>query len=351
MSASSPESVDAVRRTNNFDALRLLAAFAVVVGHASVLRGFPDDAPALFGIHVHVLGVAVFFAISGWLITGSWQRTRSVPQFVVSRALRLLPLLWVVVLACVLVLGPLATTLPLGTYATSGETVRYLRNLVMLPADGLPGVFTDVPYPGVVNGSLWTLRAEAICYAVVLLTGLLRGRAQTAGLVVFAVVAVVISEAGDVTVAGSDLSAAAGAWVYFAAGALARLHLPRRALRLDAAVVALACWSLVAALAGEDWSERCSWLVLPYVILTVGLRGWPVARRAARFGDLSYGLYLFAFPVQQVLLSVLPPQSEAVDVVLVTAISLLMACASWRVIEKPALDSRRRMRWFRPAEV
>jgi peptidoglycan/LPS O-acetylase OafA/YrhL len=252
------------------------------------------------------------------------------------------------VLLSVLVLGPLTTVLPLGEYAADGETWRYLRNLVMLPADGLAGVFGDVPYPGVVNGSLWTLRAEVICYAVVLLTGLLRGRWQTAGLVLFAVVSVPLSE-GDVLLLGSSLSAAAGTWVYFAVAGLARLHLPRRALRLDVAAGALLLWAVVAATGGETWSIRASWLVLPYVVLTVGLRGWPVVRRTARFGDLSYGLYLFAFPVQQVLLLASPEHPLVVDLVVVTGISLLLAYASWHLVERPALDLRRLVRRPAPA--
>jgi peptidoglycan/LPS O-acetylase OafA/YrhL len=351
VSSASPASVTlgAERRTNNFDALRLLAAFAVVVGHAAVLRGAPEQAPAFLGIHVHVLGVAVFFVISGWLITGSWERSRSVPQFVVSRALRILPLLWVVVLLSVTVLGPLMTDLPLGEYARSTETWRYLRNLVMLPADGLPGVFTDVPYPGVVNGSVWTLRAEVICYALVLGAGLLavalRGRWQTAALVAFGAGSVVLVEHGDVRLLGSSLTAAAGTWIYFAVAALLRLHLPRRALRGDVAVGALALWGL-ASLAGEAWAVRASWLALSYVVLVVGLRGWPVARDAARFGDLSYGLYLFAFPVQQVVLDLAPAHPAWVDVDVVTGASLALAYCSWHLVERPALDLRTRLPWF-----
>lgn len=356
MSSASPASVvlGTERRTNNFDALRLLAAFAVVAGHAAVLRGAPEHAPAVFGIHVHVLGVAVFFAISGWLITGSWERSRSVPQFVVSRALRILPLLWVVVGLSVAVLGPLLTDLPAGEYLRSGQTWAYLRNLVLLPADGLPGVFADVPYPGVVNGSVWTLRAEVVCYAVVLAAGLvavaLRGRWQTVLLAALGTGSVALVEHGEVRLLGSSLTAAAGTWIYFSVAALVRLHLPRRALRADAAVVALAAWGL-ASLAGEAWAVRASWLALPYVVLVVGLRGWPVARDAARFGDLSYGLYLFAFPVQQVVLELAPAHPAWVDVAVVTTVCLALAYGSWHLVERPALDLRTRLPWFsRPQE-
>lgn len=347
MSSASPASVvlDDVRRTNTFDALRLIAALAVVVGHAHILGGYPGEIPALFGIPVHVLGVAVFFVISGWLITGSWERSRSVPEYVTSRALRIAPLLWAVVLLSTFVLGPVMTTLPTGEYLAHPETWHYLRNLVLLPADGLPGVFAEVPYPGVVNGSVWTLRAEVICYGVVLALGLLPRRVQTPGYLAFGVLSLGLVEVGTVTVAGSSLSAAAGTWVFFAAAALARLHLPRRALRLDVAAAVALSWGLVAVTAGPQWSERVAWVALPYVVLAVGTASVPVLRRAARFGDLSYGMYLFAFPVQQVLVQQLPPLPFVVDAALVALVCAPLAALSWHLLEKPALDLRRRLPW------
>lgn len=349
MTSVAPGTVDLgeVRRSNNFDALRLLAALAVVVGHASVLRGEPDAVPALFGIHVHHLGVGVFFVISGWLISGSWERTRSLPQFVTSRVLRIVPLLWVVVLLSAFVLGPLVTTLGTADYLTDPQTLRYLRNLVLLPADAPAGVFTDVPYPGVVNGSVWTLRAEVVCYAAVALLGLLPRRLQTAGFVALGVVSVALAVLGGLTVLGASLSAAAEVWALFAVGALARLHVPRSAFRVDVALGVVALWWLVSAWGGTEVSQYASWVLLPYLVLSVGLAGWPVLRRAARFGDLSYGLYLFAFPVQQLLLHLWRSPSTVVDVLVVTTTCLLLALASWHLVERPALDLRHRLPWFR----
>ncbi len=347
MSSASPSAVDVdlVRRTNNFDALRLLAALGVVVGHGHILVGAPGPVPSVLGLASHYFGVSVFFAISGWLITGSWERSRSVPLYVVSRALRILPLLWLVVLVSVLVLGPVMTTLPLGRYLASGQTWRYLVNLVLLPADGLPGVFDAVPYAGVVNGSVWTLRAEVICYGVVLALGLSRRRAlQTVGFAAFALVAVVLVEIGDVRVVGSSLSGAGTTWVYFAVAALMRLHLPRRWLRLDVAAGVVVAWAAVGAVGGGPASGRFSWVALPYVVLAVGLASWPGVRRAARFGDLSYGMYLWAFPVQQVLVSSFGPMPFVVDVLAVAAVCAALSYGTWHLLENPAIHLR--ARWF-----
>ena len=340
-------SLEVVRRNNNFDGLRLSAAVAVIVGHAYVLTGRPGDVPQLFGLSPQYVGVCVFFAISGWLIAGSWERSRSVAQFVSSRALRILPLLFLVVLLSVFVMGPLVTTLSTEEYFASSQTWRYLVNLVLLQAHGLPGVFAAVPYPGVVNGSVWTLRAEVICYAAALGFGLLPRAAQTAGFVVFGIAAVGLAESGDVTIGASSVSAAAGAWIFFVVAALVRLHVPRRALRLDVAAGVVLAWAAVAGLGGAVWSVRALWLALPYVVVTVGLASWPLVRHAARWGDLSYGMYLWAFPVTQLVVQYAPPLPLAVVVAAIVMSCVVLSAASWHLLEKPAMNLRERMPWFR----
>lgn len=339
-------SLDVVRRSNNFDGLRLAAAVAVIVGHAYVLTGRPGDVPQPLALSPHYLGVSVFFAISGWLIAGSWERSRSVAQFVSSRALRILPLLFLVTLVSVFAMGPLVTTLSTSAYFASSQTWRYLVNLMLLPADGLPGVFAGVPYAGVVNGSVWTLRAEVICYVVVLGFGLLPRAARTAGYLMFGAIAFGLVELGDVRVAGSSLSAAAGAWLYFIVAAFARLHVPRRALRLDIAGAVALAWGAVALLGGVVWSERASWLALPYVVLSVGLASWPIVRHAARWGDLSYGMYLWAFPVQQLIIMYAGPLPLALDVAAVVLVCGFLSAATWHLLEHPAMQARERLPWF-----
>ena len=134
--------------------------------------------------------------------------------------------------------------------------------------------------------------------------------------------------------------------MYFAVAALMRLHLPRRWLRLDAAAAVVVAWVAVYALGGGPASGRFSWVALPYVVLAVGLASWPGVRRAARFGDLSYGAYLWAFPVQQLLVPWLGPVPFVVDVLAVAAICAALSLATWHLLEHPAL--RLRARWFTP---
>ncbi len=147
-------------RTGLFDWLRLGGAFAVLVGHSYVLTGNPP----LLGIGWHAYGVMLFFAISGYLITGSWQADPDPLRYAVKRARRIMPGLIVVVLATALVLGPLLSVDPAAYWAGAWRYVW--RNVLLLPLHVLPGVFTANPYPVAVNGSLWTLPVEVFMYAM-----------------------------------------------------------------------------------------------------------------------------------------------------------------------------------------
>ena len=138
--------------------------------------------PIVFGIPLTQLAVGVFFVISGYLISGSWERRPQLPRYLTNRVLRIIPGLFLVVVVSAFVLGPLVTTLAAGDYFTDGGTYSYLRNAVLIPNYALPGVFAGNPFPGAVNGSLWTLPAEFACYLVVPVHRLAAEAASGAGL-------------------------------------------------------------------------------------------------------------------------------------------------------------------------
>ncbi len=164
-------------RGNNFDTMRLLAALGVIVAHSMPLTYGPDiygpHCPdALFNfshqrITIGGVSVAVFFIISGYLITASYLRTGDARRFMRARVLRLMPALLVVLSLLAFGLGPLLTTLPLAAYFHSWLPYRAAIGM----SDHLPGVFTANPNSSGIDGSLWTLRFEALCYIAVLCLG------------------------------------------------------------------------------------------------------------------------------------------------------------------------------------
>ncbi len=327
-------------RVNSFDALRLAGSLLVLAGHAWLLVGQAESRPHLLGLEVHVVGVAIFFVISGYLIWGSWQRTRSVVDYFTARMLRILPALAVVVLLTVFVLGPLVSGLGAGAYFADAGSWDYLRNLYLFdPQYDLPGVFAGNPASAAVNGSLWTLRAEFLCYLAVPFIALLPRLAQSIALAVVALVAVVVATGSAVSIGDSNLNAVAYLWAFFVLGALAKQLRVERWLRLWPAAVVLAVW-IVAAIMLPQQAELIAWLPLTYIVLAVGLASIPVVRRAARFGDLSYGMYLVAFPIQQLLVQFAPGLGIWSNIGLVALLSAAFAWASWRFIEAPAIAAR-----------
>lgn len=333
-------------RSNNLDALRLVGALAVIFGHAYHIVGRPFENPIVAGYPVQTLGVVIFFSISGYLITASWSRTKNPISYLAARSLRIFPALVVVVLVCMLVVGPLVTTLTTSAYFDHPTTWSYLSNIILRPQYELPGVWATQPYPNAVNGSLWTLPAEFFCYLLVPLVFLAPRRlripvvlALLAGSVWYSMTPPLES----MVVWHSRISDNALMWAFFAAGALLRL-LAERGLRFraDVAVGLLATHMVIAATLPQH-TTKVAWLFLPYVVLTVGLASTPYVRRASRFGDLSYGLYLWAFPVQQLVIDLWGVRRMSVNLLVVTAITALLALASWHAVEHPSLRLKDRI--------
>ena len=163
-------------RSNNLNLLRLVAAYAVLISHAwPIVHGPGTEEPlkAATGYTLGTIAVMVFFGLSGFLITASWQRSPAPWRFLARRAQRLLPGLWVVLLLSAAVMGPLVGTMPLSDYLSDPGFWKFLlRNALVLPIEPeLPGVFVDNPYPAAA-GSIWTLHYEALCYAGVMAAGL-----------------------------------------------------------------------------------------------------------------------------------------------------------------------------------
>lgn len=334
------------KRVNNFDGLRLLAASAVLVGHAVPLTG-RGDPPTIAGVPFFDLAVYAFFSMSGFLIATSWVDRPQAWSFFRRRTLRIFPALIAVVVLCVFALGPAFTTLRTSEYFASADTWTYLSNVTLMASYDLPGVFEDNPI-GVVNGSLWTLGPEFICYLLVLAVGLGAGRWAHASASRFRLVSYLVlgSSLGSTALLfptlGKGIVSAALAMVYFfAAAALAEIAHGRGRLPLwplpGLFIVWAASWYLV-----PGSFVALGWLVFPYVLIAIGQVSLPLFRRAARFGDASYGIYLWAFPVQQAVWLILPNVPLAINISIVAVTAALFGYASWHLIEKRALAFARR---------
>lgn len=332
----------------SFDAIRLAAAFLVLVSHSvPIATGHGEgewlhrwsNGEVTFGL----LAVGVFFALSGFLVTLSFQRSRGVRDFAVKRALRILPAYWVVVLLSALVLGPALTVFPLKDYFAHGDFWKYLRALYFTIKHGLPGVFEGNAYPRAVNGSLWTLEYEVKAYFALGLLGVLGflrpGRMAGVALLVIAVSA-------GFTLSGivkHDLKL----YSYFAAGAAFALWMNK--IPFDGRLAAAAALALAAAVPAGLYSIVFP-LTAPYLVLYLGLTPCVPLSRALRSGDYSYGVYLYAFPVQQIVAQFAPALPWWGNAALAAPVTLCCAIASWHLVERPALRQKGRFLSARSAQ-
>jgi len=358
------------RGANNFDLLRLLAAVLVVFSHSIQLTQSVGTPPELLHEPVGEPGVVAFFAISGFLVARSWAYDPSPLSFAVKRALRLLPALILSVLVTALVLGPLVTTLSTGAYLGDPATKAFvLDNATFQTNVELPGVFAETPLPVVVNGPLWTLPLELKAYCLVLVLGLLGvlGRRRLL-MPLIAILLVLLSvdalrdaiPFGDRAVATlaniqapREVLVATRAGVYqayprllaaFAIGASLFALARWVPLRWSVAGALLASWAVAIGLGGASVVPAATAALLPYLVLLLAYRATWLPRLPARMGDYSYGLYIFAFPIQQTVMLWLAPSSAWVAFAVATPIALALAVASWHFVEAPALSLKQ---WIR----
>ena len=339
------------RGHNNFDLIRLIAALIVLWSHDCALLG-GDDPLALLLLNYSSgggFGVTLFFVISGFLVTRSAAR-RDPWSYLRARALRLLPALAVVVLASVLLLGPLTTTLPLGAYFTAPATWAYLGNILLLggPVFVLPGVFGGAS----VNGSLWTLPLEAGFYLLLVPLGGLGGLARGVILAVLAAFALALAVAtgwggygwgalGPVVWAGICAYPTLLYGLAFFSGAALWAWRDRVPLSGPLALVCLlALWGA----AGGGAAPVVYALCLPYLVIYAALAHPVRFDLTGRIGDLSYGTYLLAFPIQQSLIHAIGPGALTPMILHLTVTPLALAGAAllWRRVERPCLARKDR---------
>ncbi|MET0284141.1 MAG: acyltransferase [Polyangiales bacterium] len=328
-----------VERDNNFDSLRLLAALSVLWSHTVPLTQGSERNELMFRwsggqTTTGTVAVFVFFSISGYLITRSFERASSPWSYVRARVLRIMPGLLAVLFACALVLGPLETTLPLRSYITSSEPYRYLLvqgSFYSGWLNELPGVWSDNPTLGI-NGSIWTLKYEVELYGLVLLLGLLGALRREVVLALYVLVlASLVLHPGAPGTADKlpDPNAHLDVGAAFLAGAA--LYLWRVPMR---AGVALACALATAWLCHAGYMLIAQRTVLPYLVLYLCL-GVPALPRPR--SDISYGLYLWGYPLSQLIVAHHPGLRWWALAMIVTPLALLAGWLSWQCIEKPAL--------------
>jgi len=333
-SASAPAASD-VPRDNNFDSIRAIAATAVLVSHAF---------PVSYGDNLHEplyvltrgqaslgsMAVAVFFAISGFLISRSFltggRGRENYYRFIKARALRILPALLITLLILSLLVGPMISDRGIYSYFTDRQILKFIfLNASFLGFnDRLPGVFESNPFSGAVDGSLWTLRHEVRCYALVFVlgvAGMLRPRVLIGLLII-----------GLYLMMRSDHEK----WFFyecFVSGAL--LYVMKAPLKSE---YALCCLSGLALSALFNMPNVGMAFCGAYLVIWLAVNRSVRLPKLGKYGDFSYGIYIFAFPVQQLVQQALGPQGHWwLNILLSLPVTVCLGALSWRFVERPAL--------------
>jgi peptidoglycan/LPS O-acetylase OafA/YrhL len=334
---------------NNFDFLRLAAAMCVLFSHQFALSGQAE--PLVLGVHtLGGLGVLIFFSISGYLVAASWRADPSVTRFALRRLLRIWPGFAVAVLMCAYVFAPTVATLPLHEYLHDPRLPYYVKNNLMFALrEGLPIDFAGSRYPAAIDGSLWTIPLELECYvavAVLGVVGLLRRRSVVlSGLLLCLVAYAVVQPRGESLVADfqwlKENQYLLEFGLFFFAGTSIQLFEWARPEAPRWRMLA-ACWVIAVFAYALGRPLLALWLVVPLTTLMIGVRSTPWICRLGVIGDLSFGVYIYAFPVQQMMVHfVLARIGWWPTLMLTTGAVLLLALASWHLIEKRAL-------WLKP---
>ncbi len=334
---------------NNFDFLRLLFAIFVIISHAKPLATMESGDPLSVLTNDQVLlsyiGVRGFFIISGYLIFQSLLRSKNLVDYFWKRLLRLFPAL-IVVLAITVLLGPLFYDTAVGgsSYWNNHAVWSYFpRNLsLLLPQFSIPGFFTHNPKENTINGSLWTIGYEFACYMVL---GILIVVRKSLPVVKILLVAVWITlfvafrfffeQFKDLNffLTGTDFIELG---IYFVGGAILAAFKVERFRHLGKAALACAVVLAISLWAGM-FNSGFHFAFLPLLVIGLGAQSTPYLNAIGeKIGDLSYGVYLYSFPVMQALVFFFHFGPLALFLAS-TILSMAFGYASWHLVEKRAL--------------
>ena len=333
------------REGNSIGFLRLFFATAVILHHSFTLRHGVEFDPLgrLTGqLDIGSLAVGAFLMLSGFLISASYEKSATLGEYFWHRALRLYPGFLVCLLISVGIIGPAAWKIAHGdlngSWSAEPRPLRYLwsNSTLWIHQTSMAGLFNANVYP-LFNGSLWTLALEATCYMLLpflaIAGGLGRRRWLTA--VLWSVGLVWLAhDMGLLPLLGFKIRmfSILKVMMFFASGVLCYAFRDR--IRLVGWLALVASLLLVVS-ATSKAAGLVVLVALPVVIFWLAVR-LPF-RNWERKADLSYGVYVYAFPVQQCLLSAWPTAHPLWIFSVALGVVLPVAFLSWFCVEKPSL--------------
>lgn len=330
-----------VGRKNNLDLIRFIAAVMVLISHSFPLTQGNNDNELLFFLTkgqatLGNVAVFIFFITSGYLIAQSYERTGNLFRFIEARFLRIIPGLIFAVMVTAFIIGPIVTSKGISTYFSDTLTFKYLLTPSILSMDHpLPGVFDTNTYKGVVNGSLWTLRFEILCYVVVAalgVVGMMKKRIVVPAFIAMLFISLINFSSNYLVDNFCKF------FLFFSAGMV--VYVAREQIRLNNLFLALSVVALCCS-AYFGWFAEVFSIAGTYALIYFAYTPKVKASNFSKYGDFSYGIYIFAFPIQQSIVQLFknnlnPITNIAVSLPIVIGLSFV----SWHIIEKSSLKMK-----------
>jgi peptidoglycan/LPS O-acetylase OafA/YrhL len=336
------------RGHNNLDLFRLIAAVAVIYGHSFSLIPNNDHSDIFFkitGIYSAEWGVKTFFFMSGLLVVNSIITNKSPYSYVIKRAARIWPGLVFVVFGTAFVIGPLCTNLPVSEYFSNIETFVYVKKMLLFEIwggnnIGLPGVFEINRSPNVVNAPLWTLSVEFFACILILglyLIGAFDRRIAWIFFILFLADALWPSRLifWWLPKDNSDFSYIT---FCFAICGLLAVYKSRAVINFH-----LILGAIILSLLFKGWMHQIYLVYATMFLLVLWLATLPQIIKLPKFPDISYGVYLWGWPIQQSVVNFFPNLRYWISLSITLIAVFLIAYVSWRFIEKPSISMGKKL--------
>lgn len=362
-------------RLNNFDCIRFLLAAMVLVSHVQILdqafllKVAKNGAEASTNM-VHFLGpgrmaVNGFFIISGYLVTASWLYSKGLLDYLKKRFLRIYPALLFVLVLGAFIVAPLGRNPMDFKFADLNTYLYILRPLLLIPNTDPSGIFVNTPYPNAVNTPLWTIRFEIICYLMVAifgLLGILRNRRAVLAAFSICYISFIMQVCSfphpwnlNIPYIGV-MADVPRLFSFFLAGAVLLMYQDKIVYKWSYFAVSLAV--ILISVVMRQYHLPLLAATLPvfgtYCLMFLAFNDKIKFHHFAKYGDFSYGIYLYAFPTTQIISVYLWPHlaphilhlhhgsliGRCILSLVVFIITLSLSIMSWYIIEKPALRKK-----------
>ena len=324
-------------KQNNLDLFRFIAALLVIFSHAFPLclgMNALDPLARLTANHLSFggLAVSVFFVYGGFLIAQSAERSKTARHYFVSRCFRIFPALWFVTLAIAFVIGPFFSELSADAYFQAPDTYLYLLNGILVLRHPLPGVFTHNLYNTTVNGALWTLPIEFLCYIACFIAYKLGFLKKERFLWSVPIMIAFYFGIPHLIGAESILNAALRPIMLFYIGMGFYVYRDFISLRIP---IALLCVLIIIISVPLGFLEFSFLLCFPYVMFTFGFGCKQIWPSFTKRGEFSYGIYLWGWPIQQCLCALFQNSLTPIaNFLIATPLAILMGIVSYYFIER-----------------